>query len=102
MFVCMDVGIVAGAHPSISHRHALHDDSIPHGSKKRPAAVKKVRLSPVKKQMLVEGTARTRSGAFSYHGGEQKGAPYIYNKVEWGGCGVRCGCRPLFVDAARG
>ena len=26
---------------------------------------KKVRLSPVKKQLLMEGTARTRSGAFS-------------------------------------
>ena len=50
------------------HRHALHDDSIPHGSKKRPVAVKKVRLSPVKKQLLVEGTAPTRSGAFSYPG----------------------------------
>ena len=33
MFVCMDVGISAGAHPSISHRHAPHDDSIPLGSK---------------------------------------------------------------------
>ena len=34
--------------------------------KKRPSAVKKVRLSPVKKQLLVVGTAPTRSGAFSY------------------------------------
>ena len=33
MFVCMDVGIAAGAHPSISHRHAPHDGSIPLGSK---------------------------------------------------------------------
>ena len=33
MLVFMDVGVAAGAHPSISHRHALHDDSIPHGSK---------------------------------------------------------------------
>ena len=33
--------------------------------KKRPAAVKKVRLTPVEKQLHVEGTAPTRSGAFS-------------------------------------
>ena len=33
---------------------------------KGPAAVKKVWLTPVEKQLLVEGTARTRSGAFSY------------------------------------
>ena len=33
MFVCMDVGISAGAHRHHPHRHAPHDDSIPHGSK---------------------------------------------------------------------
>ena len=32
----------------------------------------------------------------------QRGAPYIYNKVEWGGWGYRRACRPPFVDAARG
>ena len=34
--------------------------------------------------------------------GGQRGALYIYNKVEWAGWGYRRGCRPLFVDATRG
>ena len=33
IFVCIDVGVAGGAYPGISHRHAPHDDSIPHGSK---------------------------------------------------------------------
>ena len=40
-------------------------------------------------------------GFFVPRGG-QRGAPYIYNKVEWGGWGYRRGCRPPLVDAARG
>ena len=32
----------------------------------------------------------------------QRGALYIYNKVEWGGWGYRRGCITPLVDAARG
>ena len=35
------------------HRHAVHDASSNHGKKKPPLAVKKVRLAPVQKQLLV-------------------------------------------------
>ena len=42
---------------------------------------KKVRLTPVEKQLLVEGTARTRSGAFSYPGVSREVRPiYI---IRW-------------------
>gem|GEM_PF-6222902 len=41
---------------------------LPPRFKKRPAAVKKVRLLPVKKQLLVVGTTLTRPEAFSYPG----------------------------------
>ena len=48
--------------PTVMHRMTTASPTV----QKRPAAVKKVRLSPVKKQLLVVGTAPTRSGAFSY------------------------------------
>ena len=47
---------------------------------------KKVRLSPVKKQLLVEGTAPTRSGAFSYPWvGREVRSIYI---IRWSGAVV--------------
>ena len=49
----------------------------------RPAAVKKVRLSPVKKQLLVVGTASTRSGALLCPGVRREVRPiYI---IRWSG-----------------
>ena len=63
-----------------------------------------------KKSPAVAGKKTAACGGYSTHSvlgsfvprGEQRGAPYIYNKVEWAGWGYRRGCRPLFVDAARG
>ena len=63
-----------------------------------------------KKSPAVAGKKTAACGGYSTNSvwgsfvprGEQIGAPYIYNKVEWGGWGYRRGCRPPLVDAARG
>ena len=55
-------------------------------NKKRPTAVKKVRLTPVEKQLLVEGTALIRSGAFWCPDVGREVRP-VY-KIRWSGAVV--------------
>ena len=54
-----------------------------------------------KKTAAYGGNSPSSLWVFFVPRGGQRGAPYIYNKVEWGGWGYRRGCRPQFVDAAR-
>ena len=65
------------------------------GRKKSPAVAGK-------KTAACGGYCTNSVWGFFVPRGEQRGALYIYNKVEWGGWGYRRGCRPPFVDAARG
>ena len=63
-----------------------------------------------KKSPAVAGKKTVACGGYSINPvwgffvpqGGQRGAPYIYNKVEWGGWGYRRGCITPLVDAARG
>ena len=100
LFVCMDVGVAGGAHSSIStvmRRMTTASPTVQKaacGCKKSPAvAGKKTAACGGYSTNLVWGSFVPR--------GEQRGAPYIYNKVEWGGWGYRRACRPPLVDAAR-
>ena len=86
MFVCMDVGISAGAHPSISHRHVRMTTASPTVQK----AAYGRKISPAvagKKTAAYGGNCPSSLWGFFVPRGGQRGAPYIYNKVEWGGWG---------------
>ena len=86
LFVCMDVGVAGGGHsaiPTVMRRMTTASPTVQKaacGRKKSPA---------------VAGKKTAACGGYSTHPvwgsfvpwGEQRGAPYIYNKVEWGSWG---------------
>ena len=86
LFVCMDVGVVGGAHSSISTVMRRMTTASP--TVQKAACGRKKSPAVAGKKIVACGGYSTNSvwGSF-VPWGEQRGALYIYNKVEWAGWG---------------